>query len=103
MFKSSILNLIANGSPLVRYQSADNSMIWSVLRQRLLRLRVAAAVARERKALKRLSESQLHDIGITRIQAQREAARAYFDIPNERLTVVGLLDCGDRNRSNKKY
>ena len=103
MFKSSNLNLIATGASRTRYSFVRNSMVWSALRERLVRLSAAAAIARERKALSRLSESELKDIGITRAQAEREAAREYFDLPSQRLTMYGMLDCGKDNRLDKRF
>ena len=42
----------------------------------------AAKLRRQRLALKRLSDDQLKDIGITRDQANSEAARGVWDAPS---------------------
>lgn len=39
------------------------------------------AVSRERHRLAALSDDALHDIGISRTQARREAARPFWDLP----------------------
>lgn len=39
-------------------------------------------VQRQRGELAKLSDQQLHDIGITREQAEREARRPFWDLPN---------------------
>ncbi len=41
-------------------------------------------IRRERYQLADMSDDRLHDIGITRTAANREAARELFDIPQER-------------------
>ncbi len=41
----------------------------------------ALAVRRERAALKRLTEAELRDIGLTRARADREALRSFWDLP----------------------
>ncbi len=64
----------------------------------------ATAIARERKALLKLTQRELSDIGITRAQAEAEAKRDFLDIPGNRLTHYGLLDCGapsDKSRMLK--
>ncbi len=35
----------------------------------------------QRRTLARLDDHQLHDIGITREEAQRESARSFWDLP----------------------
>lgn len=40
------------------------------------------AVARQRSALARLDNDALTDIGLTRDEAQREAARPFWDAPD---------------------
>ncbi len=47
----------------------------------LRRLARLAAVARERRALAGLSDHLLDDVGLTRAEAQREAARPVWDAP----------------------
>lgn len=42
-------------------------------------------IARERKALARLSDDQLRDIGLSRKDALRESSRSVFEIPANRL------------------
>ncbi|MEM9060724.1 MAG: DUF1127 domain-containing protein [Pseudomonadota bacterium] len=41
----------------------------------------AIMVARERRALREMPESVLKDIGLTRAEAEREAARPFWDLP----------------------
>ena len=45
------------------------------------RLRQAAAVARQRRALAALDDALLRDIGLTRCEALDEAARPFWDAP----------------------
>lgn len=47
----------------------------------LARVMAAHSVARQRKALSELSDAQLADIGLTRAEADREAARPAWDAP----------------------
>jgi uncharacterized protein YjiS (DUF1127 family) len=47
----------------------------------LTRLAAFLAVARQRAALRRLDDAALSDIGISRAEAAREAARAPWDVP----------------------
>jgi len=42
------------------------------------------ALARERRALTRLDDQQLADIGRTRAEAAREACRPFWDMPRNR-------------------
>ncbi len=51
-------------------------------------LRLAIAVYRERRALRRLTAQQLLDIGLTRAQAMRESRRAWRDLPQERVSLA---------------
>ncbi len=44
-----------------------------------------AQISRERRALARLSDEQLQDIGLTRKSAVRESSRHVFEIPVNRL------------------
>lgn len=44
-------------------------------------LRRRTAIARQRRALAGLTDAQLHDIGVTRAQAQAEARRPAWDAP----------------------
>jgi uncharacterized protein YjiS (DUF1127 family) len=46
------------------------------------RARTAMSLRKQRRALARLTMSQLNDIGITRAQAIREASRASWDAPH---------------------
>lgn len=41
----------------------------------------AFEVARERRALREMSDDALKDIGLSRIAAEREAARTFWDLP----------------------
>jgi len=93
MFKSSNIFLTNSDSCTANKSNSFGAIVWNIVRNRLVRLSAGAAIARERKALRQLSESQLSDMGITRAQADAEAARDYFDIPMERLTMYGQLDC----------
>lgn len=65
------------------------------LMERVVLWSAAIAIARERSILRKLTDSELADIGISRAQADEEARREFFDIPGERLTMNGLLDCGE--------
>ncbi|MEM9524310.1 MAG: DUF1127 domain-containing protein [Pseudomonadota bacterium] len=40
------------------------------------------SLARQRRGLRDLSDETLKDIGLTREQAQSEAARPFWDVPN---------------------
>ncbi|SHJ02927.1 protein of unknown function [Shimia gijangensis] len=44
-------------------------------------LRDMAALRRQRKALTRLDDIALHDLGLTRTQAELEAKRSLWDVP----------------------
>lgn len=44
--------------------------------------RKMADVRRQRLALKRMSDAELSDIGLTRAQAEREATRSVWDVPH---------------------
>lgn len=46
------------------------------------RLKAARALARQRAALAHLDDEMLSDIGLTREQATREAARPVWDAPS---------------------
>ena len=48
-------------------------------------LLAAMDVARERRLLRRMDHRQLKDIGISRVDAIREAERGFWDLPEERL------------------
>lgn len=48
----------------------------------LARLRAAGQLRRERRALIRLSDQHLSDIGVTRAEAEAEANRGLWDAPN---------------------
>jgi len=41
----------------------------------------AAAIHRQRAALKRLDDTALADLGLTRAEADAEAARPFWDVP----------------------
>ncbi|SFD46291.1 DUF1127 domain-containing protein [Roseivivax sediminis] len=47
----------------------------------LSRMRRIGAIRRERAALGRLDDAQLHDIGVTRAEATAEARRPAWDAP----------------------
>ncbi|MDR9394453.1 DUF1127 domain-containing protein [Roseovarius sp. SYSU LYC5161] len=44
-------------------------------------LRAALQVRRERRALARLPDSALRDLGLTRAEARAEARRDFWDVP----------------------
>ncbi|MEO1330528.1 MAG: DUF1127 domain-containing protein [Pseudomonadota bacterium] len=48
------------------------------------RWRVCAQVARERRALRELSDHQLRDLGLSRADVEREAHRPFWDAPRRR-------------------
>ena len=52
------------------------------IRRSRLSLLDLLAVARERRALSKLSASQLDDIGVDPIDAAREAKRSFWDAPD---------------------
>jgi len=56
-----------------------------VLKKRLFALldwvKQAFSVSRQRRELVRMSDQQLHDIGVTRDDAEREANRPFWDLP----------------------
>ena len=54
------------------------------------RLRLWRDLAAERRALARLSEDQLRDMGVTADRADREAGRVFWDAPTNRVRA-GLL------------
>ena len=51
----------------------------------VLRWWAAYRVAQQRRQLAQLDDRMLHDIGITRAEAHREAARSFWDIPTDQL------------------
>ena len=48
----------------------------------LARILQANALRKERRTLRRLSDAQLNDIGVSRAQAEAEAKRSAWDAPN---------------------
>lgn len=48
---------------------------------KLTNIRKAFAVARERRALRNLTSTQLRDIGVDPVHAQIESARSFWDLP----------------------
>ncbi|MEG3662320.1 DUF1127 domain-containing protein [Celeribacter halophilus] len=50
-------------------------------RSLVARLRMAMAISRQRRALARLDEARLADLGLTRKEALSEAARPMWDAP----------------------
>jgi len=48
----------------------------------LPRLRLAFGVAAQRHSLSRLDDALLSDIGLTRAQAEAEARRGFWDLPD---------------------
>lgn len=47
----------------------------------LKRIRVARAIAKQRRMLAQLNDAQLKDIGISRYDAIEESSRDFWDIP----------------------
>lgn len=70
-------------SMIVRIRALNPGALLAPLRARL---RLAAAIHRERAALARLDARLLRDIGVDPIDAAREAARPPWDAPAERVT-----------------
>lgn len=68
---------ILMGSPITRRSGLG-------LAQRIHKF---AALSKERAELAKLSDAQLKDIGITPDQAQKEAARPAWDIPEGRTSA----------------
>lgn len=61
---------------------------WSVadwLRNAINRLDLCLQIYTERRALAKLSDEQLQDIGIHRADANSECRRSCFDLPRQRL------------------
>lgn len=56
-------------------------------------------IARERRALSRLSDAELSDIGISRDDAKRESRRSWFEIPANRLKRSAVTRRGRLNNS----
>lgn len=95
------LNLLANQSncPQQKQRPLLAEITWGFAREQLVKWHAARLISRERKALRDLSDSALQDLNITREQANQEAARAFFDIPNQRLPMFGLLDTAKEKQS----
>lgn len=51
------------------------------LKVMLKRIRVARAIAKQRRMLAQLNDAQLKDIGISRYDALEESKRDFWDIP----------------------
>lgn len=94
MFKPSNIFFIPSTSINEDKRTSATAFLFAAVRDQWVRFSAAATIARERKALGQVSETQLRDMGITRAEADMEAQRDYFDIPAERLTLYGQLDCG---------
>ena len=47
----------------------------------LTALRLGLTVRRQRAALRKLDDAALHDLGLSRAQAESEAARPVWDVP----------------------
>ena len=60
--------------------SSRTSRFWSALR----RLPLAYRVHQERRALMSLSDATLKDIGMSRADVYREAARPWWQVPDNR-------------------
>ena len=68
------MTVLAHRSALARRRGASPlALLAAMLRQ-----------ARERAALTRLDDAALDDIGVTRAEAEREAARAFWDVAPQR-------------------
>lgn len=82
----------STGSRQPRNRQTFVAGLLSYLGEKLILWSAAFAIARERKMLLQCSEEQLRDMGITRAEADNEAARDFFDVPGERLAMNGLFD-----------
>ncbi len=51
-------------------------------------LPLALQIYQERREMQSMSDAVLHDIGLDRSTARREANRSFFDLPGERLTDI---------------
>jgi len=74
-------------SPAVQAGNAALHVLWHgwrTGRHAVLELTLARRVARERRALGRLVDHELRDIGLDRQAARREAGRKFLDLPATR-------------------
>jgi uncharacterized protein YjiS (DUF1127 family) len=58
----------------------------------LERLNQWFTLARERRALARLDERALHDIGLSRADAEEEARRPFWEEGKRRPTMIRVID-----------
>jgi len=80
----------------ISFVAAFLRLLRGFLRERWILICAAPSIARERRQLLKMTDSELSDMGITRAQAEQESKRAYFDIPHSRLALRGLLDTAAR-------
>ncbi len=65
--------------------NASNNPVLRLVTVWLARLKLARTVYSERRALEKLSDHALKDLGITRAEAELESRRASYDLPEYRL------------------
>lgn len=82
-------NLIAETLPSSISGQTAAATFAKHVRQVTLKLKAAVRVAIERRALSRLDERMLKDIGMSRSLAHHEATRSFFDIPGSRIDYRG--------------
>ncbi len=75
-------------------------LLGDYIRRAVSRANLYVAIERERKALSRLSDAELRDIGVHRAEADAESRRVFFDVPEDRLHLHsdadGNHDCADQ-------
>lgn len=92
-------------SPGSRQPGGKRNLVTGLLsfgREKLILWSAAVVIARERKMLLQCSAEQLRDMGISQADAEREAAREFFDVPAERLAMNGLLDSANRRATGRR-
>ena len=58
-------------------------LLGDYIRRAVNRANLYVAIERERKALSRLSDAELRDIGVHRAEADAESRRVFFDVPED--------------------
>ena len=78
-------------------------LLGDYIRRVVNRANLYVAIEQERKALSRLSDAELRDIGVHRAEADAESRRVFFDVPEDRLhlhaDIDGNLDSDDQRRA----
>lgn len=69
----------ASGNSLWRWMLNDCIQQW------INYINLCIAIKREREALAKLTDAEIHDLGIHRADADAEARRSFFDIPEDRM------------------